>query len=75
MFVNFTLVLESHFKNPKNIICLIRDCFVNSIIKTYSQVKMNDEVMEVLTNNIKQFLVILKGVVFYYYKIHTFLEE
>ena len=36
---------------------------------------MTDEVMEILTNNIKQFLAILKGVVFYYYKIYTFLEE
>ena len=75
MFVNFTVVLEGHFKNPKNIICLIRDCFVNSIIKIYSKIKMTDEVMEILTNNIKQFLAILKGVVFYYYKIYTFLEE
>ena len=37
--------------------------------------KMNGEAMEILTNNIKQFLAILKDVVFYYYKIHTFLEE
>ena len=41
LLVNFTMILENHLNNQQNILCLVKNCFISSIIKTYSEIDPN----------------------------------
>lgn len=74
VFVHFTMLMENHFSNERSIISHIKRCFVSSIQKEFSNIKVTGKVMEDLINSIKQFLVILKEVVIDYYYIDSWAE-
>ena len=64
--------MENHLNNPQNILCLIKNCFIDSIIVSFTQKKVTEKLMESLINTIKQFLVIWKEAIHDYYNIHIF---
>ena len=50
----------------------MKNTFINTMMKKYSVQKISDLIIEDLTNNIKQFLVVLNKVVANYYNVHSF---
>lgn len=75
VFMHFSVIMESHLNNPQNILCRIKNCFIDSIIVSFTSKKVTEKLMESLINTTKQFLVVWKEAVHDFYNIHIFASE
>jgi hypothetical protein len=54
------MILEKHFADNENMLCKIQKTFINYMKKIYSDPKIACRDIEGLTNNIKQFLILMR---------------
>ncbi len=69
------MIIEKHFADDKNILCRLQKVFINYMTKFYSDPKVASRDIESMTNQIKQYLVLLRETVFDFYNLVSFTDE
>ena len=72
IFLNFTMIVERHFADDKNILCRIHRSFVKHMKKYYSDPKISSRNIEFITTNIKQYEILIRETVYDYYNLLSF---
>ncbi len=69
------MVIEKHFTDDKCILSRLQKVFISYMNRFYSDPKIASRDIEVMTNQIKQFLILMRETVFDYYNLASFADE
>lgn len=74
-FLNFSVIIEKHFSDEKNILCKLQRVFISYMKRFYSDPQIASRDIEAMTNQIKQFLILMRETVFDYYNLVSFDDD
>jgi hypothetical protein len=74
-FLTFSMIIEKHFADDKCILYRIQKVFISYMSRFYSDPKIASRDIEVMTNQIKQYLILIRDTVFDYYNLGSFTDE
>ena len=69
------MTIEKHFADEKCILYRIQKVFISYMSRFYSDPKIASRDIEAMTNQIKQFLILMRETVFDYYNLASFTDE
>lgn len=69
------MIIEKHFADDKCILYRIQKVFISYMSRFYSDPKIASRDIEAMTNQIKQFLILMRETVFDYYNLASFTDE
>lgn len=73
--MNFSMTIEKHMNDDKCILARLQRVFISFMKKFYSDPQIASREIEAMTNQIKQYLILMRETVFDYYNLGSFTDE
>jgi hypothetical protein len=74
-FLTFSMIIEKHFADDKCILYRIQKVFISYMSRFYSDPKIASRDIEAMTNQIKQYFILIRETVFDFYNLASFTDE